>query len=270
MRKFIVSDLHGDGVMYNIIMRYLDFIGTKDEVTLYINGDLVDRGKGSYRILIDVMERMTGKGNVNIEYLAGNHELMMYEAYLDRKNGKFKRLSDWYLNGGKTLGTVIENSTPNIQNDIFNLIKNLKIYHKFSETIQDKNILLVHAAAPKEIKDECDMTISDNDKKVFKALWTREDDGVIFTPKIGHKDYFTIIGHTPIRNEFGFEYNDIQNYLNIDGGCSGHVLKKSGYDHVPLVEVLDNSLEIQVFKHNGGVDNIYTFDGKVKVKSMFK
>ena len=270
MRTFIVSDLHGDGFMYDMIMKYLDHIGTREDVTLYINGDLIDRGYGSYRMLIDVMERANGrKGNINVEYLAGNHELMLYQAHLNRKkDGSFPKLSDWYLNGGKTLGIVIEQLEQNEQSQIITFISNLKIYNKFPEKIQNRNILLVHAAAPKIVKDKCDLTIQDNNREVFRTLWTRKDDRKIFPPKIGDKNYFTIIGHTPIRDDCGFYFDKKENYLNIDGGCSGYVLKKQGYDHVPLVEVLDDSLKITVFKHDGTIYHTYEFDGVDKPKVM--
>ena len=42
MRKFIISDVHGNGNLYYTIMNYLENISKLDEVTLYINGDLID------------------------------------------------------------------------------------------------------------------------------------------------------------------------------------------------------------------------------------
>ncbi len=268
MRKFIVSDLHGDGFMYDMIMKYLDHIGEKEEVTLYINGDLIDRGYGCFRMLIDVMERKYHKkGNINVEYLAGNHELLLYQAHLRRnKDGSFPKFSDWYLNGGKKLGIVIEQLSSDEQSQIITFISNLKIYNKFPEKIQGRNVLLVHAAAPKIVKDKCDLTIQDNNKEVFKALWTRKDDRKVFPPRIGNNDYFTIIGHTPIRDDCGFYFDKKENYLNIDGGCSGYLLNKKNYDHVPLVEVLNDSLKISVFKHDGTIYNVYDFDGLDKPK----
>ena len=45
MRKFIVSDLHGDGAIYDSVINYLENLHNEGEdITLYINGDLVDRG----------------------------------------------------------------------------------------------------------------------------------------------------------------------------------------------------------------------------------
>ncbi len=44
MRKFIVSDIHGFGNFYYSIMNYLDKLSEHEEIELYINGDLIDRG----------------------------------------------------------------------------------------------------------------------------------------------------------------------------------------------------------------------------------
>ncbi len=80
MRKFIVSDLHGNGEVYNSIIGYLENISLCEEVELYINGDLIDRGIDSFTMLMDVYKRINGNGNIKINYLGGNHELMMWQA----------------------------------------------------------------------------------------------------------------------------------------------------------------------------------------------
>ena len=65
MRKFIISDIHGNGDIYDTIISYLDNVGCNEEVHLYINGDLIDREYDSFRVLMDVLERINGKGNIN-------------------------------------------------------------------------------------------------------------------------------------------------------------------------------------------------------------
>ena len=73
MKTFIVSDLHGNGEVYDSIMSYLENVSNEEEVELYINGDLIDHGFDSFRMLYDVIERVKGKGNIKIHYLGGNH-----------------------------------------------------------------------------------------------------------------------------------------------------------------------------------------------------
>lgn len=71
---YAVSDLHGDLIMYNHIVNQL-----KEDDTLYIVGDIIDRGNSGIAILQDVMKRP------NVELLLGNHEwfLIMSMAYND-------------------------------------------------------------------------------------------------------------------------------------------------------------------------------------------
>ena len=50
----------------------------------------------------------------------------------------------------------------------------------------------------------------------------------------------------------------------IDGGCKNYLAGDAEYDHVPLVEVLDNKINIVVFNHNNEIKNGYYFDGEIK------
>ena len=103
MRKFIVSDIHGFGKFYYSIMSYLDNISKNEEIELYINGDLIDRGNESVPILLDVIKRIN-ENKFKIEYLGGNHELMMHKVFKSRENGfNVFNYNSWFLpcNGGK-------------------------------------------------------------------------------------------------------------------------------------------------------------------------
>ena len=120
MRKFIVSDLHGNGEVYDSIMAVLDKIAENEEVELYINGDLIDYGFQSFEMIMDVLERINGKGKVKIHYLGGNHELMMHQALKNRKHGKvIDHFSDWQLHGGDSIEWVIDSLEDSINEDIF-------------------------------------------------------------------------------------------------------------------------------------------------------
>lgn len=269
MKKYIVSDLHGSGDVYNSILAYLENVklATDEDVELFINGDLIDRGIDSCRMLLDVKERCEGKGNIKIKYLAGNHELMFYQAGLRRhKDGRFPHFDDWFLSGGHiTLEGIMELSREEID-DILNFIGNLEVYHKFSEQVDGKNVLLVHAQAPKTIEDECPIKIKDNNRFVFKALWTRRDDG-FFGSKLGTEGYLTIIGHTPIKKGNGIYYMPNESVINIDGACAGYVSGQFDCDHVPVVEVKDGLLEIIVFNHNNEIIKGFTYDGTFREMS---
>ena len=269
MRKFIVSDLHGNGEVYDSIMAYLENISLIDDVELYINGDLIDRGLDSFRMLEDVYKRVLGEGNIKVNYLGGNHELMMYQALLKKKPGKaISHWSDWLNNGGYIIeGELdIREDGEELCETFKDFLGTLNIYHKFPEIINNNQLLLVHAQAPHEVYDNCHMKISDNNRAVEKAVWTREEIRDVFLffvgevigyNRIGKEGYLTIIGHTPVNNEKGFKYNMKKNFINIDGGCSAYAKGYFSYDHVPLVEVLEDKLKILVFNHNNEIISGY-------------
>ncbi len=234
MRRFIVSDLHGNGEVYDSIMGYLDNINLIDDVELYINGDLIDRGLDGFRMLEDVKERCEGKGNIKINYLGGNHELMMYQALMNRKpGGAINHWCDWINYGGWIIEGELDcrEDCEEKMEEFKSFLGNLKIYHKFNEIIAGNRLLLVHAKAPMITPDYCNMYIKDNNKEVEEAVWAREEiredllfflGDVIGYNKIGKEGYLTIKGHTPVDNIRGFTYNKKQNYLNIDGGCAAY------------------------------------------------
>ena len=272
MKKFIISDLHGNGEIYNTIISYLENLSNDDDITLYINGDLIDRGLDTFYMLNDVYERCHGKGNIKINYLGGNHELMFYHACKSKKRGKpLDNRSDWIRNGGWILKEELNLLEDEITYKFQDFIGNLKIYEVLPDKIKKNQILLVHAAAPRIIKSPCDLFIKDDTYEIEKAVWKREDSLVdIFGPlasvipvDIGKKGYLTIIGHTPIKNQRGFIYNKQQNYLNIDGGCAAYAIRHFDYNHVPLVEVNNGYLTILIFNHNNEIIDGYYFDGSI-------
>ena len=64
---YCMSDIHGD---YEKYCRMLETIQLCDEDTLYILGDVVDRGPEPIPILLDMMKRP------NVRPILGNHEYM--------------------------------------------------------------------------------------------------------------------------------------------------------------------------------------------------
>lgn len=64
---YAMSDLHGE---YQKYLAMLEKIKFNQEDTLYLLGDLVDRGPEPVKILQDIMQRP------NVYPLLGNHEVM--------------------------------------------------------------------------------------------------------------------------------------------------------------------------------------------------
>ncbi len=267
MRKFIVSDIHGFGNLYYTIMNYLDKLSEIEEVELYINGDLIDRGEESAEILLDVIRRIKeNKPRFKIKYLGGNHELMMHEVFEKRRKKRMvPPYVNWFLpvNGGKKtdndLAKLLDNNQYKIM-EVADFISNLDIYHKFDEKINGKNIVLVHAACPRKINDECHLKIKSS--LIYYYVWARED-ALPFPIKsrIGNSKYFTIIGHTANNTLSGYSFNRYGNYMNIDGGVVAYLQNLSSYNHFPLVEVCEDYLRILTFNDCGEIIYGNYFDG---------
>lgn len=292
MRKFIVSDLHGNGEVYDSIMAYLENISLTEDVELYINGDLIDRGLDSFRMLTDTINRIAGKKNIKINYLAGNHELMMYEAlqmgydsYWSHKN------LSWYLrqNGGGITAEAYGKLDQFEKRKIVSFLDNLEIQKSYQKEMLDtKGVIVAHARASgmmKFLSDQFHMKTKLGDIKddilsyyrsyggmsnkyceIIHTVWDREN----FGNNMGMNNYTTIIGHTQVLTSLGYEYNKYHKVLNIDGGCADLAVDYVNDITVPLVELdFDNKeLIINRFDAEGKQLPTHTItkDGIVQAK----
>ena len=298
MRNFIVSDLHGNGYVYDSIINFLTNIEEygNDSVCLYVNGDLIDIGINSGSMLVDIFKRIEDKDSINIEYLAGNHEQMLYKTYLLTKDldyDEFLNKIDYptVLNwikanyGYVTRDYLLKNYR---KEDICKLIENvgyLNIYHKFNDLIDDKEILLVHACPIRTMNKNESILLNENSPRVDITLNVRRED-VHFN--LFDRNKINIIGHTANFNFPGFLYDKACSILNIDGGSkefgyyenrynpNNAILFKDydeffknslkNYSHVPLVEIdsKNNRLNIFIFNHlNEIIDGYYLIEGNI-------
>ena len=71
MATYVISDIHGQ---YKMFLDLLDKIKLKDTDTLYILGDILDRGPHPIKALMKIMKMP------NAICLAGNHEYMALQC----------------------------------------------------------------------------------------------------------------------------------------------------------------------------------------------
>ena len=265
MRRFIISDLHGDGNAYKSIMLYLERINQIEPVILYINGDLIDWGIESGEMFLDVKNRIIN-GPFKIIYLGGNHELMMLTHYLEQQSESLVSYDFWLESGGYDTKFGIEDVLDeNQMPEVINFVSNLKMYHVFNEKINGKNIALAHASTTSINDEECNIRLKDNHPDTEQFLWAREN--ALYAPfhyRIGNDRFFSIVGHTPNNNRFGFEYHPNDNFLSIDGGCIAYVKGNFEYNHVPLLEINNGYLKVMTFNHNNEITHgNYFIDNRV-------
>ena len=102
---YVISDIHGE---YDKFIELLDKIKLKDDDTLYILGDILDKGPHPIKTILKIMEMP------NVICLVGNHELMALECLeflrkeitdmsIDELDEKMlENLVTWQYNGSKT------------------------------------------------------------------------------------------------------------------------------------------------------------------------
>lgn len=256
VRNFIVSDLHGQGKIYTSIIKLLEEEQRKhpeDKVVLYINGDIIDRGPDSIAMLLDVIDRTKHrKGNIEVNLLAGNHELIMYKAIKEREKGYWNRNSEWFLgnNGGQATRKQFDTLSIVRQEEIIDFLEKLPLSKVFDVPILgDRGVVLAHASAI----DTTGLTLKDatQDINLFKVLWIRKNDPKCNFGPVGRKDYFSIVGHTAVK-DICFDKQD--NVLYTDCGCANLSPNSSKDVQVPLIELNYDGENLNVIKFNKNGD----------------
>lgn len=125
-RNYAISDIHG---MYG---SYMDVIGGLEEKdTLYVIGDVVDRGKNGISILQDMMKRK------NVKFILGNHEWQMIQVLdlIKKYNLDEKDIVNYCKAGEEAYYERINRQDPEIaeqcrknKEDILKQVKDKKLY----------------------------------------------------------------------------------------------------------------------------------------------
>lgn len=215
MATYVTSDIHGE---YDLFIRLLEKIQLKDKDTLYVLGDVVDRGPHPIKTLLKLMEMP------NVLCLVGNHELMAIECLeflmqeitdtalesLDEK--MLDNLVTWQYNGSRTTIEEFRQLNRTTQAEIIEYIKNFLIYEELK--VSDKDYLLVHGGLGNFYPGK------DIEEYSLKELvWDRAEYDITY---FGEK--YVITGHTPTQDIPGnpnpgyiFKGN---NHIALDCGCN--------------------------------------------------
>ena len=214
MATYVTADIHGE---FEKFKRLIERIDLKDEDTLYILGDIFDRGPHPLLTMTRVLEMP------NVHCLIGNHELMALEcmefllqeitddSLLTLDDKIFGNLITWYHNGAGTTINEMQMFSPEGRRTILDSIKEFSVYEELS--VGDKDYLLVHAGLGNYRPDK------DMDEYSLKELvWDRADYTVQYFP-----DKYVITGHTPTQlikenPKPGFIFRN-NNHIAIDCGA---------------------------------------------------
>ena len=185
---YVTSDIHGQ---YDMFIALLDKLKLKDSDTLYVLGDVVDRGPHGIKILQKLMTMP------NVVCLVGNHELMALdslkflvkeitdETINEMTEGSITNILIWQRNGGGATINEIQSLDNESRQDIMDFLGDFSIYEEL--TIDGTDYLLVHAGLGNFSPDK------DIEEYSLKELvWDRADYDITYYP-----DKYVVTGHTP-------------------------------------------------------------------------
>lgn len=210
--RYVMSDLHGCRFAYTAM---LDLVGFGPEDTLYILGDVVDRGPDPVGILLDMFERP------NVVPLLGNHEYMAYSVLSQLEPGMterdfytaldakgFANYHLWMMNGGKSTLHLYLRLSSEQRHRVLGYLEGFKQYEVAEAG--GKVFFMVHAGLGhfSEEKALSDYTIDE-------LVWERPDYSRIY-----FEDAVLVTGHTPTASFAEPDRVFLGNgHLAIDCGC---------------------------------------------------
>jgi len=201
---YVMSDIHG---CYNKYQKMLKRIALQKEDTLYILGDVVDRGVGGMQVLLDIAKRE------NVILLRGNHDYQAYLllSHLSLLDGEEcpKALLDayqmWLSDGGRqTLAEYLPLSTEE-QESVLAVLANAILSKEIR--VNEETFLLAHTVPEVDV-------ICDYEEWGLEEYTLGEPD----YEEVYFDDKYIITGHTPT--------------VYIDKRCQGRIWQ--GNHHIAI------------------------------------
>ena len=210
----MISDIHGE---YDMFIELLEKIDLREDDTLYILGDVLDRGANPIKTLRKLMEMP------NVVCLAGNHELMAVECLeflmMEITEKSIKELDEkmvdnlltWQYNGAKTTVDEFRALDRDMQKSVIDFIKEFQIFEEVS--VGGRDYLLVHGGLggfyPGKGIEEYSLE---------ELIWSRAEYDIQYFP-----DVYVVTGHTPTQTIIGnprpgYIFKGF-NHIAIDCGC---------------------------------------------------
>lgn len=177
---YVMSDIHGK---LQLLLKMMEQLNLQEEDTLYILGDVIDRGEDSIETLKYVMK------HPRIKFLLGNHEDMMLGLYNDDE----KVFLNWTraCNGGDVTFKQYQQLSVEERDEIKTYLHQAPLYKIVQ--INNHNYLLLHAGIQVAEYETIEDALGVQTRR--DMLWIRE----AFYKAEGLMDCTIVFGHTPTR-----------------------------------------------------------------------
>lgn len=208
---YAIADVHGYYDKYQAMLKKIQF---RDDDTLYVLGDVIDRGPDGIKILKDMMLRP------NVIPLLGNHEFMaamclpwllteITEESLARLDeARVGALQDWMNNGGSPTLRALGKLSQSERTDILDYLREFSLYEEVE--VADQSFVLVHAGLGNFLPEK-----ALEDYILEELLFSRPELDTVYWP-----DRTVIFGHTPTWYR-GSDKRILRRgtWIDIDCGC---------------------------------------------------
>ena len=210
---YAVSDIHGCYDKYRDLMKKLN-LGSDD--TLYVLGDVIDRGADGFKILLDMAQRL------NVVNLLGNHEAMALDA-LPRlmnaieENGEATLTGEdaeavelWFYNGGELSLADFLWLNDEQEQTVLAYMRNMPLYKEVEAG--ERRFVLVHGGL-RDFSPSRPLA----DYEPNEILWCRPEEDTAY-----YSDKYVVFGHTPVQLMEAKAPAKIyrkDNLIDIDCGC---------------------------------------------------
>ena len=187
---YVMSDIHGYYEKYRSMLEAIEFA---EDDTLYVLGDVLDRGPDGFKILLDMAARP------NVIGLLGNHELLAAAALPSllrtMRQGEEQPLSKteqeqmqkWIQNGGKPSILQLLRLSGEEMEIVCAYLRSLSAYEEV--TVERRKFVLVHAGL-----EHFSITRPLEKYDLEDFLFCRPDLDTTYFP-----DKTLVFGHTPTR-----------------------------------------------------------------------
>lgn len=205
---YAMSDLHG---CYEKYLKMLEKINFGAEDTMYVLGDIIDRGSGGIKILMDMMS------HENIIVIRGNHENRAYKVmrFISQPSDMFDAeeivtlMRSWHLDaGGVTYAAYMELD----DSEKAKLVAYMRRFLFYKEIeVNGRKFFMAHTVPKKaEMQDP---------QKMLRHLFV---DGEPEYEKEYFSDKYIVTGHTPtglIDEKYTGKIMKANNHIAIDCGA---------------------------------------------------
>lgn len=210
---YAISDIHGCWDKYRKLLKKINF-GPND--TLYVLGDVIDRGPDGFKIMLDMARRP------NVINLMGNHEAMAVQALshilcavLQVSSSALLEAAEedvelWFYNGGElSLADFLWLNDGQTQ-IVWDYMRDMPLYQEI--TAGGQKFVLVHSGLENFSPSR---PLSDYAPK--EILWCRPEEDTAYYP-----DKYVVFGHTPVqllKADAPAKIYRRNNLIDIDCGC---------------------------------------------------